>query len=612
MTSAMPKENAEGHLVWNPSVGLYHKPAENNAESYGGIVGALQDHIAQAGAAPKAYPYNFAGIIAAIQDLDIAANDAPVTPDVKPPGGNIIIDIDGKPIWDQVEPPEDGMLWFDTRQGRLFVSVDEEWWQTNGADGLAYVTPDNQQPTPDPVVGQFWWDAGHSILYIFDGFWVDANGNIEDTNDGNSTPIWRVVNQDDQSALQTTLTLPLGTMGPRINQYQVDTPEGILPPIEPTEFHVQKDYNEWLFEALLVLEQFSANQSVVTVSEDAPDEPKQGDLWYDTTTLDMSIWYVEPGDDVTEGQWVPSAVAYNYDKDLDVIRSMVLEETSVRERQLDDIRAKLVEFDNADNSQLLELAQAVESLGARITREAPDLSGYATKASITALESELREAIATTMAVPDIDLTPYAHKSDLRTVLNDLTAAIALKADTTQVNALSNSIPSVDHLATREYVRSEIDGITTEYLPRGGGELNGSFTLVKDDYSAPVFDFSTAPHYGKDAFKFQSYLNTTTTFGTTEAPYELAWQFGSDEDYSWIYNDNKVFSISKEGPACSTLYLADFGTNDSNGRRLLNKIDLKERLTKYQNAFQQIRQGVADATDFDSLKANILTALIDV
>jgi len=135
---------------------------------------------------------------------------------------------------------------------------------------------------------------------------------------------------------------------------------------------------------------------------------------------------------------------------------------------------------------------------------------------------------------------------------------------------------------------------------------------VKEDYSAPVFDFSTAPHYGHSALKFQTALNTTTTFGTTESPYELGWQFGSDEDYCWKYNDSKVFSISKEGPACSTLILGDFSANNNNGRVIRNKIDLKQRLTDYQFAFETMRQGVASATDFDSLKANILSALASV
>ena len=52
--------------------------------------------------------------------------------------------------------------------------------------------------------------------------------------------------------------------------------------------------------------------------------------------------------------------------------------------------------------------------------------------------------------------------------------------------------------------------------------------------------------------------------------------------------------------------------NDNNGRVIHNKIDVKERLNTYQAAFEQMRQGVSDATDFDSLKANILSALANV
>ena len=85
------------------------------------------------------------------------------------------------------------------------------------------------------------------------------------------------------------------------------------------------------------------------------------------------------------------------------------------------------------------------------------------------------------------------------------------------------------------------------------------------------------------------------------------------EDFCWIYNDsNKVFSITKDGPACSTLYLGDIAPNNTNGRIIHNKIDLKERLHTYQNTFEQIRQGVSSSTDYDSLKANLLSALANV
>ena len=80
----------------------------------------------------------------------------------------------------------------------------------------------------------------------------------------------------------------------------------------------------------------------------------------------------------------------------------------------------------------------------------------------------------------------------------------------------------------------------------------------------------------------------------------------------FIMMTNKVFSITKDGPACSTLVLGDFGANGNNGRVIHNKIDVKERLNTYQAAFEQMRQGVSNATDFDSLKANILSALASV
>ena len=92
-TATQPNHNAEGNQVWNPQVGIYHKPAFNQAESYGGIVGALQDLEVQNAVIPKAYPHNFAGIIAAIQDLTFAQNQPPVVPGPDPGNGQIIIDI---------------------------------------------------------------------------------------------------------------------------------------------------------------------------------------------------------------------------------------------------------------------------------------------------------------------------------------------------------------------------------------------------------------------------------------------------------------------------------------------------------------------------------------
>ena len=114
----MPGRNAEGMQTWNPSVGIYHKPAKKKRESYGGIIGALQDDMARAGMVVKSYPENFAGIIAAIQDLAEAEYRPGSDTGPIPPGGNINIDINGFPIYIEGPNTQNGQLWFDTRQGR--------------------------------------------------------------------------------------------------------------------------------------------------------------------------------------------------------------------------------------------------------------------------------------------------------------------------------------------------------------------------------------------------------------------------------------------------------------------------------------------------------------
>ena len=87
----------------------------------------------------------------------------------------------------------------------------------------------------------------------------------------------------------------------------------------------------------------------------------------------------------------------------------------------------------------------------------------------------------------------------------------------------------------------------------------------------------------------------------------------SSADICWIYNDtNKVFSITKDGPACSQLYIGDITGNTNNQRVIANKIDVRDRLTKYQYAFTTLRAKVHSASTFEELKAGILEALTEV
>ena len=96
------------------------------AHSYGGIISALQDLQASKGGEIKAYPNNFAGIIAAIEDLQEFLTEGQL-PDVgaPPDGWEIIVNPDGSIDGGWQKPPKDGQLWFDTRQGRLFIAIDK-------------------------------------------------------------------------------------------------------------------------------------------------------------------------------------------------------------------------------------------------------------------------------------------------------------------------------------------------------------------------------------------------------------------------------------------------------------------------------------------------------
>ena len=611
-TSAMPGENAKGHQTWNPSVGRYFEPASVKRESYGGVIGALQDLHKESGNTIRAYPENFAGIIAAIQDLAIAGKRPGSDAGEKPPGGDIDIDVDtGIPEWIITEEPLNGQLWFDTRQGRLFVWVEDDWYQTNGADGLPIITEDAAAPNVGVVVpGQFWYDKAHNHLYIFSGDYVQADGSMG----GNPTdkPVWVLVADLNEDNIQTTATLPLALERETIVPTGTNPGAGILPIVEITNFHVQRDYNQYIAAALKALETeiLENEERYITVGENPPNFPAQGMLWYDTASLELSVFYVD--DD--SGQWVPTSVAYAFDEQLAPLEAAIATETVQRERAINAIQEQLHSFDIADNSEIQSLHTKVTSAEADIHQLNSQLTHYVPNSTYSAhLSQVINRLVTLETAVPDYsELVTKVEAANEHTTLQ---AAIDSKVTQSQLQSVADSIPSVSSFVTANDITTAINNITTEYLPRSGGVLTGSFQLDKADISSPGIDFSSQSYNSRQAFKFAANAQTAayTTFGTTSKPWEYAWDFASDEDFCWIYNDtNKVFSITKEGPACSTLYLGDIGSNTNNGRVIHNKIDVKERLNTYQTALEGVRQAVSSSTDYASLKSGLLTALANV
>jgi len=124
--------------------------------NYESLIAALNAKRIATFQLPQTYPANFAGLVAAILDL----NWGQATTGPQPP------------TWDQSEgeysiPPSEGALWFDTRQGRLFCYAHDGWYQTNGGDG--YVTVRENTAPPQPLRGEIWMEFNSKNLYVYDG-----------------------------------------------------------------------------------------------------------------------------------------------------------------------------------------------------------------------------------------------------------------------------------------------------------------------------------------------------------------------------------------------------------------------------------------------------------
>lgn len=600
----MTTSNQAGYQAYSSRAGAYYEPGKR-ADNYAGIITALQENIVSGGGLLKSYPENFAGIIEAIRDLRLGEYQPGSDSGNLPPGDSIDNSDPDNPIY-VPGLHVNGQLWFDTRQGRLFVYIDGDWVQTNGADGLPVLLP--QTPVGDAVVpGQLWWHTLEEKLYIFSGTWIDTDGELVAAKNVTSdhTPVWKPI-EGVGGGSQTTATLPL------IATITEEPSVQALPSIDMSSMSNQNDYNEWLYDALVSLDSELADISAVEVGETAPDTPAVGQLWYDTSSLDMSIWY----DDGQSQQWVPISVVYSYDEDIANLTNQIRIERSERKAKLAELAQRITDFDLADNNQIVKLQQDINAINHRINvLPTYDLSGLASKQDVLAdIQNVINQIDGVRNTLPDLNdyQTKVEAGADYQSIQDDL----GLKASIADLNDVENLIPDVSSFVTAADIQQAIANISTDFLPKTGGRLSGSFVLSKSDTTAAGLDFSETASNGKNAFKFATYSpgsSNTLTFGTTSNLWECAWKFAAEEDFCWIYNDtDKVFSISKDGPACSTLYLGDFAPNSTNGRTLLNTIDLRERLTTYQSALEDIRRNVTAATDFNSLKSGIVSALASI
>ena len=568
-----PTYNAEGHEVWQPQPGKYWPKGLQFRESYGGIIAVLNDLQVAQGDVPKAYPQNFAGIIAAIADLEkfLREGDLPAVGDLPPTWNEITND------WNTF--PVDGSLWFDTRQGRLFIAIDGDFVQTNGGDGISHVGPN--PPTIPPVIGQHWLDTDTGLFYVYIG-------------DG----LWQAVVSDGDVTV-TTASLPLAIAR---NAYGSTYDPQILPPLpDISQMQVQKDYNTWLMSALVNVDK-AITEGSVSISETPPTENVvPGTLWYDSNTLELSIYYK---DDDSE-QWVPVSVGYA-EQALAPFQERLNAEIANRQSAIDSILFTIGQMDAADDADVQELQDLTEQLETRLetleNKPEVDFSPYVQVSALNGLGSR----VSALEAAPGPDLSPYAYQSqivDLQTKIDDL--------DLLKLSDVTPLIPDVSGKVEQSDIDVSVAAITDNFLPRNGGVVDGHFIVNKSDISAPAFDVSSHWSNSKDFMKLKSWNPTdaTATFGATEQYWTYAWQFNEHEDFAWLHGNNKVFSVTEDGPACSALYIGQFSSNTESGRRMLNTIEVGEQLRSHEAKLAAIRSAVSQSTDYDSLKAGLLTAL---
>ena len=401
-TSQTPTYDSEGHQTWKPEVGIYFKPGFGKRDGYGGVVAALQDlHVSMTGQT-KSYPENFAGIIAAIKDLQIAAEEGPGSETgPTPPNLEIIINPDtGIPEYDYTEEPANGDLWFDTRQGRLFVWVDDDWYQTNGADGLPIVTETANPPGVQYIVpGQLWWDKSNNDLYIFDGTYQHADGTV-DTDPTDGQPVWLLASDAAASDI-TTNTLPLGALlGPKI----ATRPAGLLlPDIELENFNVQRDYNGWLYAALEALEtEILKRDTGVHVSDTPPDLAEEGDLWYDNRTLELSVLY----DDGSSLQWVPTSAGYEVQGLIGPMEEAIAAEAATRNAAVNNIYRVIAELEDNEDRKISALTNELGLLEHAINlvkNHNENLPGYVKTSDLNPIDLRIKAL----ESYPGPDLSSY-------------------------------------------------------------------------------------------------------------------------------------------------------------------------------------------------------------
>ena len=289
-----------------------HVQASNNsASSFEGIVDAFNVLRTSNGEQTTNYPSSYQGIIRAILDLKKWGQAGGGT---NPPGWVPSYDEDGNLVGGGYNPqPQNGSLWFDTRQGRLFIWEDDGWYQTNGGDGL----PAAQDNPPDTeVLGSLWYNTTNNSLYIWDGL------------------SWRLIATNEGAAVNTA-SLPLA------NPTEEDPARKSFTRLPNTGgLSNQSDLNEWIVDSLEELETavIEGEHRPVNTSTTPPADSREGDLWFDSDRLELMIKY--------ENYWVSSALPLTDNTDFNILSTVVASNATSNRTKIEGVENRITVLEN--------------------------------------------------------------------------------------------------------------------------------------------------------------------------------------------------------------------------------------------------------------------------
>lgn len=483
-----------------------------------------------------------------------------------PPNWEIIVDPEtGLPIDGIQYPVVNGQLWFDQRQGRLFIWVGDGWYQTNGADGITAV---QDTPPQGPPLGSYWYNTTNGTLYLFTGTqWTAVGG---------------------QPAIDT-MSLPLSN--PVIDGFSnLHNTHRVLP--DPINLIYQADANHFFVECLSTLDEkvdelLQPAADILHMGENPPLDPYEGQLWFDTASVDLLIYY----DDGKSKQWVPTSAAYITDIRVTELEGRLEGLVISTKHDLDKAKGEL---NNRADSQLHRIETLENENIARKNEidliNDPDLSNYSTQTdllnAVEALEAEIATVRGEIKPTDHLATTSYVNDK-----ISSVNSSLNNYASLGQLANLQSQIPDVSSYVTQQDIDNSVSAVTTGYLQQTGGRVDGALVLENREVTEPTLDFSNSVSYSRNAMRFKTNGagDDKVTFGTNNHFWEYAWQFESEEDFCWKYGDQKIMSIAKDGVVCNKLMIGQFQPNQSTGRLVMNTIDVAQELASLKAEIAQLK-----------------------